>query len=267
MSVGRGGVPVPGVIIHAHALAQILDRRFPLRPNFALEFALVVGLAVFGLLIAAADLAIPAKAGAVAVLMAGLWIGAWALYAYAGILVALMAPSLSLVLAGGIGTAYLGRRERQQKRYLRQAFSRYISPGIVEQLAADPSRLTLGGERREVTFIFTDIARFTSLMEQSEPSVILPVLNEYLDGMCRIVLESEGTMDKIVGDAVVSFFGAPSDQPDHAAMAVHCALKLDAFARQYAEDQQARGDQFRHHAHRRQHRHGRGRELRRRCLL
>ena len=244
MSVGRGGVPVPGVIIHAHALAQILDRRFPLRPNFALEFALVVGLAVFGLLIAAADLAIPAKAGAVAVLMAGLWIGAWALYAYAGILVALMAPSLSLVLAGGIGTAYLGRRERQQKRYLRQAFSRYISPGIVEQLAADPSRLTLGGERREVTFIFTDIARFTSLMEQSEPSVILPVLNEYLDGMCRIVLESEGTMDKIVGDAVVSFFGAPSDQPDHAAMAVHCALKLDAFARQYAEDQQARGINF-----------------------
>ena len=244
MSVGRGGETVPGVIIHAHALAQILDRRSAPSPDLTFEIVLVVGLAMLGLLIAGADLAIPAKTGAVAVLLAGLWVGAWSLYAYAGILVGLMAPSLALVLAGGVGTAYLGRRERQQKRYLRQAFSRYISPGIVEQLAADPSRLSLGGERREVTFIFTDIASFTSLMEQSEPSVILPVLNEYLDGMCRIVLESEGTMDKIVGDAVVSFFGAPSDQPDHAALAVHCALKLDAFASQYAKEQQARGIDF-----------------------
>lgn len=244
MSAGRDGDTVPGVIIHAHALAQILDDRAPPRPDLAVEIGLVVVLALLGLLIAGADLAIPAKVGATVVLMATAWIGAWVIYAYGGILIGLMAPSMSLVLAGGVGTAYLGRRERQQERYLRQAFSRYISPSIVEQLAADPRRLTLGGERREVTFIFTDIASFTSLMEKTEPAIILPVLNEYLDGMCRIVLESQGTMDKIVGDAIVSFFGAPADQPDHAALAVHCALKLDAFARQYAEDQQASGIDF-----------------------
>jgi adenylate cyclase len=104
--------------------------------------------------------------------------------------------------------------------------------------------LTLGGERREVTFIFTDIAGFTSLMEKSDPAIILPVLNEYLGGMCRIVLEHDGTMDKIVGDAVVGFFGAPADQPDHAARAVHCALALDAFAQSFAETQRTHGIEF-----------------------
>ena len=241
---GEGGQEIPGVMIHAHALAQFLDGRRAPRARLGIELVLVVGLAVVGFLIALVDVPIPVKTGAVVLVLAGLWIGGFALFKYGAVLVPLVSPSLSIVLSGGIANAYLGRRERHQKRFLRRAFGRYISPAVVDRLVADPARLTLGGERREVTFIFTDIASFTSLMEKSEPEVILPLLNAYLDGMCRIVLEHDGTMDKIVGDAVVGFFGAPADQPDHAARAVHCALALDAFANDYAARQKARGIDF-----------------------
>ncbi len=245
VTIARGeGATIPGVFIHAHALAQLLDGRRPPEAPLGAEAALVIALALAGLLIAMLDIVVPAKIVADVVVLVALWVGGFALFDSHAVLVPLITPSLSLVFSSSVATAYLGRRERRQKRHLRRAFSRYISPAVVAEIAADPSKLTLGGERREVTFIFTDIADFTGLMEKTEPTVILPALNDYLDGMCRIVLEHDGTMDKIVGDAVVSFFGAPSDQPDHAARAVNCALAQDAFARAYAQEQQALGVDF-----------------------
>ena len=243
-AIGETGGPVSGVLIHAHALAQLMDGRKAPRGSFAVEVALVVALVFVGLAIAALDVPIPLKSGAVLLAATAYWIGAFSLFKYGAVLVPLVAPSQCIVLGAGVGHAYIGRRERRRRRFLRRAFARYVSPAVVDQLLANPARLSLGGERRDVTLIFTDIAGFTSLIERSDPAVILPVLNEYLDGMCRIILEREGTVDKIVGDAVVGFFGAPGDQPDHAARAVHCALALDAFATDYAARPRARGIGF-----------------------
>jgi class 3 adenylate cyclase len=135
-------------------------------------------------------------------------------------------------------------RERQQKQFIRQAFSRYISPAVVDQLVADPGLLSLRGERLEITCVFTDLAGFTTLMEDSDPARVLPLLNDYLDGMCKIVRDHDGTIDKIVGDALHVFFGAPLAQPDHAGRAVTTAMAMDAYAREFTASDAARAVEF-----------------------
>jgi class 3 adenylate cyclase len=111
---------------------------------------------------------------------------------------------------------------------------RYFSPNLVRKLVENPDLLRLGGERRELSFVFTDLAGFTSLVEQQEPAVVVPLLNEYLDALVEIVFKHDGTVDKFVGDAIHIMFGAPIEQLDHAARAVACALELDAFAHAFA---------------------------------
>ncbi|MEE9570540.1 MAG: response regulator [Gammaproteobacteria bacterium] len=143
-------------------------------------------------------------------------------------------------LKSGLENKQWSDDERRRRRFIRQAFSRFISPTVVDQLVDDPSRLSLGGERLDITCVFTDLEGFTGLIESSEPTEVLPVLNRYLDGMCQIVLEHDGTIDKIVGDALHVFFGAPLPRPDHAQCAIRCVLALDAYARNFVVDEAAR---------------------------
>jgi class 3 adenylate cyclase len=123
----------------------------------------------------------------------------------------------------------------RQHRWIRDAFSRYISPNLVRHLIDHPEQLALGGERRECTFVLSDLAGFTALVEQAEPETVVALLNEYLEEMTRIALEAEGTLDRIVGDAVAVMFSAPVSQPDHAERALRCALEMDAFASEFTE--------------------------------
>jgi adenylate cyclase len=125
-------------------------------------------------------------------------------------------------------------RERQagaERAYA--SLSRYFSPNLAQQLAADKDAVELAGQRREIATLFTDIAGFTALVETLEPSVLGPLLNDYLAGMTDIVFTHDGTVAKIVGDALHVLFGAPGEQPDHADRAVQCALALDAFAQSF----------------------------------
>lgn len=123
----------------------------------------------------------------------------------------------------------------------REVLSRYFSPGLAERLAGDAGGLDLVGQRREVAAIFTDIAGFTTLVETLEPDSLGEILNEYLAGMTSIVFAHEGTVAKIVGDALHVLFGAPGEQPDHARRAIECALDLDAFAQVFRDTWLARG--------------------------
>ena len=134
--------------------------------------------------------------------------------------------------------------EKQQKQFIHRAFSRYLSPEVVDQLVDNPERLSLRGERLEITCVFTDLAGFTSLMEGADLDQVLPVLNEYLDGMCRIVRQHKGTIDKIVGDALHVFFGAPIAQHDHAQRAVTAALAMDNYARCFITSDAAQAVNF-----------------------
>jgi len=136
-------------------------------------------------------------------------------------------------------------RERQataERAYA--SLSRYFSPNLAQRLAGDTDAVDLEGQRREIATLFTDIASFTALVETLEPSVLGPLLNEYLSGMTDIVFANDGTVAKIVGDALHILFGAPGEQPDHAARAVACALSLDEFAQSFSERWQKKGIAF-----------------------
>jgi len=108
--------------------------------------------------------------------------------------------------------------------------SRYFSPNLAARLAIDGDAIDLGGRRRDVAALFTDIAAFTTLVERLDPMVLSELLNEYLSSMTDVVFAHEGTVAKIIGDAIHVLFGAPGDQPDHNARAIDCALALDACA-------------------------------------
>jgi adenylate cyclase len=136
------------------------------------------------------------------------------------------------------------REARQRQAAAEQAYaslSRYFSPNLAQQLTDDSAAVDLGGQRREIATLFTDIASFTALVETLDPGVLGPLLNEYLTGMTDIVFAHDGTVAKIVGDALHVLFGAPGDQPDHAARAVACALDLDEYAQSFRERCQSRG--------------------------
>jgi adenylate cyclase len=130
---------------------------------------------------------------------------------------------------------YLREARRRQVAAERAyaSLSRYFSPNLAERLAGDTEAVDLGGQRREIATLFTDIASFTALVETLEPSVLGPLLNDYLAGMTDIVFAHDGTVAKIVGDALHVLFGAPGEQPDHAARAVACALDLDEYAQSF----------------------------------
>src|SRR5262249_40572063 len=115
------------------------------------------------------------------------------------------------------------------------SLSRYFSPNLAQRLASDAGAVDLGGQRREIATLFTDITSFTALIETLDPSVLGPLLNEYLTGMTDIVFAHDGTVAKIIGDALHVLFGAPGEQPDHAARAVACALALDEYAQAIRE--------------------------------
>jgi adenylate cyclase len=127
-------------------------------------------------------------------------------------------------------------RERQAAAERAHAsLSRYFSPNLAQRLAEDSESLDLRGQRRQIATLFTDIAGFTTLVETLEPDVLGPLLNDYLVGMTDVVFTHDGTVAKIVGDAIHVLFSAPAEQPDHAARAVACALALDSYAQAFRD--------------------------------
>jgi class 3 adenylate cyclase len=238
------GAGMPGVLIHAHGLAQILDGRRSQRLNRWQEGFVILLFAAFGVILAFADLGPGIKAAAAPLIPVTGWIAGFALFEHGGPNIPLVIPTLAFAGALGVGIATQWRKERAQRRFIREAFSKFLAPTIIKQLEADPSRLRLTGENRMMTFLFTDIADFTALMEQRDLTTVVPILNDYLDLACGIVLRHGGTIDKIVGDALVVFFNAPLDQPDHANRAVACALELDAFSRGHRARHAALGTNF-----------------------
>jgi adenylate cyclase len=133
------------------------------------------------------------------------------------------------------------QRRQQEAERARAHLARYFSPSLADSLAASADGIDLGPQRRDITSMFTDIASFTTLAEGLEPHVIGPLLNEYLTGMTEIVFDHGGTLVKIIGDALNVLFGAPADQPDHAARAVACALALDVYAEEFRARWHAKG--------------------------
>ena len=153
-------------------------------------------------------------------------------------------PDLEATIAKTIRHVKALREARERQAAAERAhasLSRYFSPNLAQRLASDAAAVDLRGQRREIATLFSDIASFTTLVESLEPDVLGPLLNDYLVGMTDIVFAHDGTVAKIVGDAMHVLFGAPGEQPDHAARAVACALALDEFAESFRERWRQKG--------------------------
>ncbi len=224
---------LPGLAIHAHALAQIVaqDRIGEIPWPVALALALIAagacGWACYrpGPVIAKPLITIAMLTG---------WASAAALaFANWAVLAPVAAPMLAIASAGTLA-GFLGwRRDSAERRFLQTAFSKYVSPEVVRDIVADPSHLRLGGEKRQVTCVFTDLEGFTTLSESLPPEQLARLLNDYLDAMCNLFVEHGATIDKVIGDAVVGFFGAPSRQDDQAERAVALALAIDELSEKF----------------------------------
>lgn len=233
-----------GVLVQAHSLAQFVEGRqaFKLSIQWALLVSLV--LAMCGLLIGLLKKGIVFNALSGIFLTAVFWLGSMIGFRYGLPMLPLVGPTLALALSLWMMDVLMGSAERQQRQFIQGAFSRYVSPIVVEQLVENPESLSISGERRQLTFIFTDIEGFTTLSEKLSAEKLSEVLNSYLDGACTIILRHGGMIDKFIGDAVMSIFNAPLPQPDHLARAVRCALELDAYAEAFRIKQNIAGVPF-----------------------
>lgn len=235
---------LPGVAIHAHAVAQLIDGRPAPAITPLVDGITVAVVTIAAMLIGALNLSVPVHTAIGVASFAFVWVAGLELYSRAGILIPLVTPSLAFAFTFAAGNAYWRGRIHRQSAFIQEAFSRFTSPAVVQALIRDPDRLRLGGEKREISCLFTDVAGFTSWLERSDPEKALATLNAYLNEMVRIAFEHDGTINKLIGDALVVLFGAPVDQPDHPLRAVRCALEMDAFSRAFAEAERAKGGWF-----------------------
>jgi adenylate cyclase len=218
---------MPGVRVHAEIIDQIIGQEFLSRPDWGpgAEIALAF---VFVLLVLAAEVfgnAIISTALTLALVGIAAALSWWA-FRSPHLLLDPILPSALAIAVFAVTTPLLLLWSDREKRFIRQAFARYLSPQLVERLAAQPAGLTLGGELRELTMLFSDIRDFTSISEKLSPDELTSLLNNFLTPATDALLQHEATIDKYIGDAIVAFWNAPLDIVDHRRKACLGALQI-----------------------------------------
>ena len=148
------------------------------------------------------------------------------MYVYHGVAYSMSYSLIACILSTGSINLYLFMMERKQKGFIKGAFSQYLSPTVIDQIVENPEMLQLGGEKREMTPFFSDIQGFSTISEGLTPEELVQLLNEYLTAMCDIISSHQGTIDKFEGDAIIAFWGAPLELPNHATVACYATLEM-----------------------------------------
>jgi adenylate cyclase len=221
---------MPGVEIHAQVLESALTRAVMLsQPIYGIVVELCAAILLGLLVIAFAPLFGPVSLVAVGALFASLLVGtSWYFYWQHRLLIDFTYPLLSTtaIYLTLIFSSFV--REQAQRRQIRSAFSQYLSPALVEQLAQSPEKLVLGGEEREMTIMFSDMRGFTSISEsyKNDPQGLTALMNRFLTPLTNAILNRKGTIDKYMGDAIMAFWNAPLDDSAHQINACEAALDM-----------------------------------------
>lgn len=220
-----------GPEIHANALQNLISGHFvrPIGRIWTLLLLLGVAIAV-----ALVTFARGTKWGALGAALAIITTGVAALLVFKDnkLAIPVVGPSLASLFAFLGSTSYVSIVEGKEKRMIKGAFGKYLSPAVVEELMADPSRLKLGGDRRHISMLFSDLAGFTSMSEILDPQKLVAVLNEYLHEMAELVKQEGGMVDKYIGDAIMALYGAPNALPDHAVRVCRTAVRMQTRLRE-----------------------------------
>ena len=221
------GSTYPGVEIHATVIDNVLHNKF-LKYSTVTRFIDLCMIILFGLLM---GLIIPRLRAVYALIYAILIICAFIIanvvvFSFFNIWLNLIYPALTMLLTYLGITVYRYMTEEKDKKKLRKAFQFYLTASVINEMLKNPSKLKLGGDKKDLTVLFSDIRGFTTISEKLSPEELVRLLNEYLTAMTDVVFKYDGTLDKYMGDAVMAVFGAPLDQPDHAKRACLTALDM-----------------------------------------
>jgi adenylate cyclase len=216
-----------GVVVHAQAAEQIIQGKYLVRPDWSdgLEVGLIL---LFGVGISLLLPGLGALRGGVvaAAALAASIGGSWVAFRYQSFLVDPTYPVLGTISVYVAETLVNFYREERARAYIHRAFDRYLAPELVRRIASDPSQLNLGGEERDMTVLFCDIRGFSRISERLSPPDLISFLIVFLTPMSDILMRHKATIDKYIGDAILAFWNAPLDDPDHAANAARAALEM-----------------------------------------
>ena len=217
----------PGLEIQATVLDNILRGDFirtPASPTLTTAGIILAIALLFGMLLPRLS---PVGAIAVTLLTVQVFLALnYLAFRYLGLQVEVFYPFLEIAgVYTGITLQRFLSEERERVR-IKKAFQSFVAPEVVNQIIRNPEKLRLGGERRELSILFSDIRGFTTLSETMEPEAVVEVLHEYLNPMSEIVVKHGGTLDKYIGDAIMALYGAPLDQADHSRRACRTALEM-----------------------------------------
>ncbi len=234
------GNRVPGVLNHAHILDMVLSEDF-LRPIRPAETLLATAVLALGLGMAATYLS-PWMAALVGLALGGGYLGGGIYLFRRDVLINLSWPLTAAAGTYGVVTAYSLAFEQRRRRQIREAFGQYLAPSVLAEVLENPGELRLGGERREITVMFADVAGFTSFSENRRPEEVADVINDLLTDLTECVFGHDGVLDKYIGDALVAEFGIVPGEPDrHARRACEAALDMRTRMEQRRRESDAPG--------------------------
>ncbi len=232
---------LPGIEVHAHILNQLLAER----SVYTISYWHVLALVLLTTSLSVAAFSLTSRPG---LFFTGLAVTSifYALCWYFLIgqevaMLPLVAPPASALFAVLLLSLLRWWQDRSEKAFLEVAFSKYVSQSVVRRLTSGNLKLALGGEKRLVTYLFTDLEGFTKLSQSLPPEDMGSILNEYLDRMCDLATSHGATIDKIIGDAMVCFFGAPDENPNQASSALKLAIALDKLCEKFRSDAHVKG--------------------------
>ena len=223
-----GNLYVPGVELHMNLVGQVLTGEYLNRAAEVTEGAELMAVVALGTLIIALAPFVGAVYMTIFTLMLTFTIFAVSWYGFDqhGLLIDPIYPTICILVIFVAATILAYVRTEYERSRVRQAFGLYISPDFMEELTKDPDKLKLGGETRELTVMFTDIRGFTTISESMSPEALTQLMNSFLTPMSDLVMETRGTIDKYMGDAMMAFWNAPLDDEEHARHACTAALRM-----------------------------------------
>ena len=221
------GSVFPGLEIHANIADSILAEDFLHKPKWSAIFD-VLAILVAGLFLGIVLPRVEVIPGIITgfSIFAGYILFCQYLFSKHGLVINLVYPLSVILLIYVSITACRYFMETRKKRFIKNAFSTYLAPAVVNQLIESPGNLELGGEDRDITAFFSDVQGFTSISEALTPNELVELLNEFLTEMTDIILKHEGTVDKFEGDAIIAFFGAPNVLKNHAERTCSACIKM-----------------------------------------
>ncbi len=234
---------IPGIVVHAFSLVGLTEDLRGHHLSVWNHVPVIFAGAILAILLVAQRYKLVLTLAGIAIILISYW---WLLFFFFNVSQGqIMLPftgfASALLVVSGILFAVQEREERDKRRFVQEGFSHFLSKKRVEEIIASPEVLKRSAEEREVTILFTDLEGFTRLVDTIPPDLLAPTLNGYLDEIIDVVATYDGTVDKIVGDAVHAIFSAPLDVPEHRLKAIQCALDIEDVTERYRAETQAKG--------------------------